>query len=519
MTECDISLKAGATLSAASVLADSAIRCPDRTALIAGPERFTYAVLWHRALRCAAVLRSRGIGTADRVALLLDNTPDFPVAYYGGLALGATVVPVNALLKAEEIAYVLRHSGSRILLCARSLLTEGEPAARASGVELLTVDSALTANAPPVADAAPVPRAPGDTAVVLYTSGTTGRPKGVMITHFNLVMNIDTTMVSPFAMRPDDVLLGCLPLFHTFGQICGMGTCFRAGATLVLTRRFTADGALELMRTEGCTVLMGVPTMYVALLAAAARTRHRPRLDRAYSGGSALPVRVLEEFEAMFGCPVYEGYGLTETSPCVAYNQQAWPRRPGTVGKPIRGVRVEIARADTEHRIELLPPGEVGEIVVRGHNVMAGYLDDPEATAAAIVDGWFRSGDMGVKDADGYLSVVDRKKDMIIRSGYNVSPREVEEALAHHPAVAHAAVIGLPDAVHGQEICAVIVPRHRSLQQEAALAEDIVRWTKQRIAAYKYPRRVEFVDSLPLGPSGKVLKRELVARFTGGPGR
>ncbi|MET9293686.1 long-chain fatty acid--CoA ligase [Streptomyces sp. NPDC003077] len=599
-------------------MAESAARRPGHTALIAGPERLTYAALWNGALRYASVLRTRGIGPGDRVALLLDNTPHFPMAYYAALALGATVVPVNVLLKAEEIAYVLGHSGAKMLLCGRSLLGEGEPAAHTSGATLLIVGGeetradgrrevhygdgggaedddeaedkdedeaeptegvrapsevvvpggvrgpsevvapggvhgssevvaqegvhdpseeltpedvhgpsldALAAHACPL-DEAPVPRAPDDTAVILYTSGTTGRPKGVMITHCNLIANIETTMVSPFDMRPDDVLLGCLPLFHTFGQICGMGTCFRAGATMVLTRRFTAEGALELMRAERCTVLMGVPTMYVALLEAAARQPDRPRLDRprldrprldrAYSGGSALPVRVLEEFEAAFGCPIYEGYGLTETSPCVAYNQKAWPRRPGTVGKPIRGVRAEIARADAEHRIELLPPGEVGEIVVRGHNVMAGYLDDPEATAAAIVDGWFRSGDLGVKDADGYLSVVDRKKDMIIRGGYNVYPREVEETLVHHPAVAHAAVIGLPDARHGQEICAVIVPRPHIARPDPALAEDIVRWTKQRIAAYKYPRRVEFVDSLPLGPSGKVLKRELLARFGDG---
>ncbi|GAA0441544.1 long-chain fatty acid--CoA ligase [Streptomyces sp. NPDC046215] len=518
-------MRGGATLSVADVLADSATRCPGRTALVAGHQRLSYGDLWLAARRYAAALREEGIGPGDRVALLLSNTPAFPTAYFGVLALGATVVPVNALLKADEIAYILRHSGARALLCAGSLLGEGERAANRAEVPLLTVEAddgasgaaldTLAARATPVET--PVPRAPDDTALILYTSGTTGRPKGVMLSHLNVLLNIDTTMLSPFAMHTDDVLLGCLPLFHTFGQVCGMGTCFRAGATLALMPRFTPDGALDLMVREGCTVLMGVPTMYIALLEAAAADARRPPLARAYSGGAALPVRVLQDFETTFGCPVYEGYGLTETSPCVTYNQSAWPRRPGTVGKPIRGVEAEIARAGTEHEIVLLPPGEVGEIVVRGHNVMIGYLDDPAATAAALVDGWFRSGDLGMKDAEGYLTIVDRKKDMIVRGGYNVYPREVEEVLSRHPSVAQAAVIGVPDARYGQEIHAVIVPRPGAAPH-ASLAADIIAWSRRRIASYKCPRRVEFAAALPLGPSGKVLKRELVALLGAGTG-
>ncbi|MGW2385110.1 long-chain-fatty-acid--CoA ligase [Streptomyces sp. NPDC001658] len=520
-------MRGGATLSLVSVLADTAIRSPDRTALVSGPERISYGALWLAARRRATVLRERGVGPGDRVALLLPNTPSFPMAYFGVLALGATVVPVNALLKAEEITYILRHSGARLLLCAGSLLGEGEPAARRADVPLMTVDAeagdtgrpgpdaldALAADAEPLGT--PVSRAPDDIALILYTSGTTGRPKGVLLSHLNLVMNIDTTALSPFAMEADDVLLGCLPLFHTFGQICGMGTCFRVGATLVLTPRFTPDEALDLMVRERCTVLMGVPTLYLGLLEAAARDPRRPPLTRAYSGGSALPVPVLQDIEATFGCPVYEGYGLTEASPCVAYNQPAWPRRPGTVGRPVRGVEAEIARAGSEDRIVLLPPGEVGEIVVRGHNVMTGYLDDPEATAAVLVDGWLRTGDLGVKDAEGCLTIVDRKKDMIVRGGYNVYPREVEEVLARHRSVARVAVVGVPDARYGQEVCAVVVPRPGAAP-DAALAEEIVDWSRRNMAAYKYPRRVEFAATLPLGPSGKVLKRELAALL--GPG-
>jgi len=498
------------SLSAAAILAESALRRPDHPALLFGTERVSYRDLWDAARRYAAVLRDRGVGPGDTVALLLPNTPFFPVAYFAVLALGAVVVPVHALLRADEIGYVLRDSGASALICSDPLIEEGRRAAAATGTALLTPTGAEHA-ATPIDHY--LPREPGDLAVVLYTSGTTGRPKGAMITHLNLVMNVDTTMLSPFDVRPDDILLGCLPLFHTFGQICGMGTCFRAGATLALMPKFDGPAALDLMVRAGCTLFMGVPTMYLALLAAAGADPRRPGLDRAFSGGSALPVAVLEEFERTFGCPIYEGYGLTETSPVVAYNQRAWPRRPGTVGKPIWGVEVEIARAEVEHRVELLPAGELGEIVIRGHNVMAGYLNRPEATAAAIVDGWFRSGDLGVKDTEGYLSIVDRKKDMVLRGGYNVYPREVEEVLARHPAIAQVAVVGLPHERYGEEVCAVVRLRPGSAA-DPDLAAQIVAWARQRMAGYKYPRQVEFVEAFPLGPSGKVLKRELVSRLS-----
>ncbi|PJN25599.1 long-chain fatty acid--CoA ligase [Kitasatospora sp. CB02891] len=508
------------TLSVAAVLAESALRRPEHPAIVSGTRKITYRELWDGARRYAAVLRARGIGPDDKVALLLPNTPHFPLAYFGVLALGAVAVPVHALLRAEEIAYVLRDSGAAALICAAPLLAEGGKAAETVGTPLLTVMEEADGGAPArrldvlAARSTPidrqVPRDPGDIALVLYTSGTTGRPKGAQLTHLNVVMNVDTTMLSPFDFTADDVLLGCLPLFHTFGQICGMNTCFRAGATLVLMPRFDGPGALELMVREGCTMFMGVPTMYTALLDAARADPRRPALDRAFSGGAALPVAVLDAFQETFGCPVLEGYGLTEASPVVAYNQKAWPLKPGTVGRPIWGVEVEIARAEVADRIELLPAGETGEVVFRGHNVMAGYLNRPEATAEAVVDGWFRSGDLGVKDDEGYLSIVDRKKDVVLRGGYNVYPREVEDVLAHHPAIAQAAVIGLPHPVHGEEVCAV-VRAHPGTTPGPALGAEIVAWCRERMAPYKYPRQVEFVDAFPLGASGKVLKRELVA--------
>jgi long-chain acyl-CoA synthetase len=230
----------------------------------------------------------------------------------------------------------------------------------------------------------------------------------------------------------------------------------------------------------------------------------------ALSGGAALPLAVLEKFTEVFGTQILEGYGLTETSPVATFNQKSFEPRPGTVGKAIWGVEVEVAKAELDERIELLPPGELGEIVCRGHNIFKGYLNKPEATAAAIVDGWFRTGDLGDKSEDGYIRILDRKKDMVIRGGYNVYPRDVEEVLLRHPAIGQVAVIGLPDPQYGEEVVACVV---RDPAGGEATEQELIDWSKEQLAAYKYPRRVIFVDALPLGPSGKVLKRELVAQY------
>ena len=507
------------SLSIASILAESAVRHADRTAVVLGPLKLTYAQLWHGARQYAAVLREKGVGPGDKVALLLPNTPHFPLAYYGTLALGGVAVPVHALLKAEEIQYVLEDSGAKVLICAAPLLGEGAKGAELAGVTVMSVMEAddngveridqLASAATPV-DAI-VPREPEDTAVVLYTSGTTGKPKGAEITHLNVTMNVVASAMHSFDITADDVVLGCLPLFHTFGQTCCMNTAFYTGASVVLLPRFDGAQALQLLADEKCTIFMGVPTMYIGLIEAAKTSDVRPQLKSALSGGAALPLAVLEKFAEVFGTDVLEGYGLTETSPVATFNQVGMTPKPGTVGKAIWGVEVEIAQAELEESIELLPTGELGEIVCRGHNVFKGYLNKPEATAAAIVDGWFRTGDLGTKDDEGYVTIVDRKKDMVIRGGYNIYPREVEEALLRHPAVAQVAVIGLPDPQYGEEVCAVVI-----LEPGQQVSEDeLSAWSKTKLAAYKYPRRVFFADSFPLGPSGKVLKRELVASYKG----
>ena len=506
------------SLTIASILAESAVRHADRPAVRLGELTLTYEQLWSHARQYAAVLRDKGVGPGDKVALLLPNTPHFPLAYYGVMALGGVAVPVHALLKAEEIEYVLTDSGAKLLVCAAPLLGEGAKGAELAGVPVLAVmdggDASIDRLDTLALETAPVeavvPREPGDTAVVLYTSGTTGKPKGAEITHLNVVMNVDVSAMDSFEIDDQDVVLGCLPLFHTFGQTCCMNTAFRVGACVVLLPRFDGARALELLVQDNCTIFMGVPTMYVGLLNAAKSSDLRPTLKSALSGGAALPEAVLEEFGEVFGTQVLEGYGLTETSPVATFNQKSFEPRPGTVGKAIWGVEVEIAKAELEGSIELLPTGELGEIVVRGHNVFKGYLNKPEETAAAIVDGWFRTGDLGNKDEEGYVRIVDRKKDMVLRGGYNVYPRDVEEVLLRHPAVGQVAVIGLPDRQYGEEVCAVVVRDPAG----GDLSEDELRaWAKERLASYKYPRRVFFTDAMPLGPSGKVLKRELVASY------
>ncbi|CAL9588834.1 Long-chain-fatty-acid--CoA ligase [Streptomyces sp. enrichment culture] len=499
-----------ATLSVAAVLAENARRRPAKEALVEGDLRLTFAEVWQRALARAGALIGLGVRPGDRVALMAPNTVEFPQAYYAIAAAGGVVVPVHLLLSRAEVEHVLTDSGATLLLCHPAQAETGAAAARAAGIRTVLLGDEfgkLAADAEPPASY--VTRDADDPAVVFYTSGTTGVPKGAVLSHFNLVMNATVNAFDANDIRPDDIALGALPLFHAFGQTVSLNSTWRAGATLVLLPRFDAARAIELMVREKVNTFHGVPTMFVALAAAAAGADALPDLRVCVSGGASLPVAVLERFEAAFGARIYEGYGLSETSPAAAVNQPVFGTKPGTIGHPLWGVDVEIARADAEDRVELLPPGELGEVVVRGHNVFSGYLGRPEATAEALVDGWFRTGDLGTKDDEGFLRIVDRKKDVIIRGGYNIYPREVEEVLMRHPGVAQVAVIGLPDDLHGEEVCAVVVPA----PDAAPGAAEITEWSRRHLGRHKYPRRVEFTDALPLGPSMKVLKRELRARY------
>ncbi|MGM9336190.1 long-chain-fatty-acid--CoA ligase [Streptomyces murinus] len=499
-----------ATLSVAAILAENARRRPAKTALVEGERRLSFGDAWQAALAQAGALTGLGVRPGDRVALMAPNTTEFPLAYYAVAAAGGVVVPVHLLLSPGEIEHVLKDSGATLLLVHPAQSVAGRAAADALGVRVVTLGAefdALAAEAEPLTTYAT--RAADDPAVILYTSGTTGVPKGAVLSHFNLVMNATVCAFDANDVRPDDIALGALPLFHAFGQTVSLNSTWRAGATLVLLPRFDAARAIELMVKENINTFHGVPTMFVALAAAAADADVLPELRVCISGGASLPVAVLERFETAFGARIYEGYGLSETSPTATVNQPDFGTRAGTIGHPLWGVDAEIARAEVEGRIELLPPGKLGEVVIRGHNVFSGYLGRPQATAEALVDGWFRTGDLGTKDEQGFLTIVDRKKDVIIRGGYNVYPREVEEVLVRHPGIAQVAVIGLPDELHGEEVCAIVVPAPDGDRDATAVIE----WSKEHLGRHKYPRRVEFTEELPLGPSMKVLKRELRTRY------
>ncbi|MFF0011321.1 long-chain fatty acid--CoA ligase [Streptomyces sp. NPDC005374] len=488
----------------AEFLVRTAARQPEHPALRLGTNITTYAELDERSARAAALLRAEGVRPGDRVALMLPNVPEFVVLYYGALRAGAIVVPMNPLLKERETAYHLTDSGAVLLFEWHQAPGEGGQGAAGAGVRHMAVESssfaALLAGHEPLTEVART--AGDDVAVLLYTSGTTGKPKGAALTHGGLRHNTEVNGVHVQRMTSEDVVVGCLPLFHIFGQICSMSVAVRSGASLTLIPRFDPQTVLDAVTRDRATVFGGVPTMYAALL-------HHPTqadvsaLRMCVSGGASLPVEVLRGFEERFGCPVLEGFGMSETSPVVTFNHLDRPRKAGSIGTPIQDVEVRLL----DEKGQDVSADEIGELAVRGPNLMKGYWNRPEETAVAIPDGWLRTGDLARRDEDGYFYIVDRKKDMIIRGGYNVYPREIEEVLHEHPAVALAAVLGVPHQQLGEEVAAAVVLRPGA----QATPEELRQYVKDRVAAYKYPRAVWLMDRLPMGPSGKVLKREISA--------
>jgi long-chain acyl-CoA synthetase len=425
--------------------------------------------------------------------------------YYGILRTGAVVVPMNPLLKAREIAYYLGDSGAPVIFAWHITAPEVEIGAKEAGAEAILVDPATFPDILATASPAPqvIDRAAYDTAVVLYTSGTTGHPKGAELTHANLINNVEVSAADLFQLGPDDLIFGGLPLFHAFGQTCTLNAAIMTGASLTVLPRFDAAKALGILADQRVTIFAGVPTMFSALLHVPDRSDYDvSALRLCISGGAAMPVEVLRQFEDAFDCIVLEGYGLSETSPVASFNHPGRERKPGSIGTPIRGVEMRVVDASGAE----VPQGEVGEIAIRGHNIMKGYLNRPEATAEAVSDdGWFRTGDIGRVDEDGYYYIVDRKKDLIIRGGYNIYPREIEEVLYEHPEVAEAAVVGIPHPELGEEVGAAV-----ALKPGATVTPDELRsYVKSQVAAYKYPRRVWIVDALPKGPTGKILKKEI----------
>ena len=499
----------------------------ERIALIFHETEITFSELAAGIEGLAAALRARGIAPGERIGLLLPNCPAFVGAYYAAGFAGAVAVPVNPTLKPAELEYIWRDADIRLALTVPGLLTTAEEARKnLPGLrEILTLDPlqspALWNLFPKISDeslafsgiktdCSPSPNLgegwgvgadENDCAVIIYTSGTTGHPKGAMLSHRNLLRNIEQIQAR-LHFQPEDRFLGVLPLFHSFAATVCMNLTLAIGASVCLMENFTPSRVLEAMQKNRLTVIPAVPAIFNALLPFGAENPPEfPALRMLVSGGAPLPAPTLEALEARFRVPVLEGDGPTECSPVTSVNPLEGPRKIGSVGPPLPGV--EIAIFDDENNP--LPPEAVGEIVVRGDNVMLGYLDQPEATAEAMTGGWYHTGDIGRRDADDYIYIMARKKDMIITSGLNVYPREIEEVLLARPEVKDAAVIGLPDALRGEEVVAVVIK-----QPGAEISErDLMRHCRERLAPYKAPRRVIFRDALPYGTAGKVIKRLL----------
>jgi len=456
-------------MNLASLLAHASARHGSRPALLLEDELVSYGELESRAAEAAAGLRAHGVVRGDRVALLFPNGAEYVACLFGIWRLGAVAVPLNVLLAPPEIEARVALSGAKLLL-AEAPHAPADP-------EL----AACRADEP---------------AAILFTSGTSGVPKGAVLTHGSLAAAA-ASVADALSLGPEDVVLGAAPFSHVLGLSTGIVATLSRGGAVAVERRFDAERTLARMVETGTTILLGVPTMCIALCEAARSASELPPIRIAHVGGAAVPVESGRAFESTFGADLYEGYGLTEMSGIATTYVAGQPRKPGSVGKPLGSTEVRIADADE---------WGVGEVLFRGPSVVAGYWEDPAATAEAISpDGWLATGDLGHLDDDGYLFLVDRKQDVVIRGGYNVYPREVEEVLYAHPDVLEAAVVGVPHDALGEEVAALVVAR-----PDAALTvADVREWAKERVAAYKYPRIVVFVDALPKTPTGKILKRAI----------
>jgi len=532
------------------MLEATARKFPGRTALIYFGNRITYGQLLDHTSRCAAGLQACGVKKGDRVALMMPNCPQFVIAYFGALRAGAIVTATTPIYTAREVGHQWADAGAELAivedrllgvvdaarahlprlktvvvtgtthydaksfakLCQR-LRAKGKAGKRPSGVsmaegpisweELLSIDSAPRR----------VSLHPADIACLQYTGGTTGVSKGAVLTHANLVINAHQTRQWLSSGRAGaDTMVGALPFFHIYAMTCVIISAVMAGGTVIILPRFELDVAMNAIRKYRPTVFHGVPTMYVAFNAL---TKVKPGDFKSFrvcmSGGAPLPVEVQEKFERLTGARLVEGYGLTEASPVTHVNPPDGVSKAGSIGLLIPGTEAKIMDLETGRRE--MPDGEIGEIVIRGPQVMKGYWNKRKETAKVLRNGWLYTGDIARRDADGYFSIVDRKKDMIIAGGFNIYPREVEEVLYEHPKVKEAVVIGVPDEYRGETVKAFIVA-----EEGAALtSKEIMAFCRERLAAYKVPTEIEFRDSLPKSSVGKYLRRELRNLSAGAP--
>ena len=528
-------------LNLAINLFEAARTHPDKPAWKDGDRRCTYRELNRKALQFGAGLRRLGINPGDRVAMMTPNCLEFPIAYYGILNAGCTVVPFNMLLKTDEVAYHLSDSQARLLIghvgfqeharkgwarssdCQHLVLIGGGEAVGVAGKAVGVAGKAVGIGAGKAVGVAgkavgenqevrfddfvegqapldfPFPTGADDSAAFIYTSGTTGKPKGADLSHSNLFIN--ALLIARLGeFNETDVLPAALPLFHSFGQSAVMNAGLFAGAAIVSFARFDPTEMLDSMEQDGLTMLFGVPTMYQMMLMEAEKRDFHPKIRQALSGGASIAPELIDRIEKRFNTVLLEGYGLSETSPGVTFNLKE-KAKPRSVGLPLWGVQVEIH----DEQGQPLPPNTPGEVCVRGHNVMKGYHNQPEQTAEVMRNGWFHTGDVGILDEGGYLFIVDRIKDLIIRGGYNVYPREVEDVIYGLDGVQEASVVGVADEILGEEIVACISARQGSQLTE----EQVIEWCRSKLAGYKYPRKVVFLDDLPKNTTGKILKKEL----------
>jgi long-chain acyl-CoA synthetase len=500
-------------VSLGSILPSSAAGRGDKGALIAGEKEITYAQLDDRARRVAGALHGLGVRRGDRVALVLGNVPEFVEALHGAWRIGAVVAPLNVMLTPEEAGYVLADAEASAVIVDPALLTTVLAVKdRVASLEHVLVTG--PGPAPPgtssyeeaLGAAGEAPRADvsnEDLALLAYTAGTTARPKGAMLSHGNLLANLDQMAGVPaLAEAETDVVLLALPLFHIYALNVVLGITIREGATAVLVERFDPAATLELVERHRVTVLFGAPPMFGAWLQAAEqRSFDLSSVRLAVSGAAPLPGEVLDAFRERLGITIWEGYGLTETAPAVTTNALGDAAKADSIGLVLPGVELRLV----DEQGDEVEDGDPGEIVVRGPNVFKGYWNREEESDAAFREGWLRTGDVAYRDADGYLFIVDRTKDLIIVSGFNVFPKEVEDAIARHPKVAEVVVIGVSDERTGEAVKALIV----AAPGETLTEEEIIEHCRTTLARFKWPRTVELVDSLPKHVTGKVLRRAL----------
>ncbi len=511
-------------LNLSVLIEDSAKRYAQKNAFTFMDISLTYAQMNGAANQVANGLVAKGIKPGDKVALSCFNLPYFPIIYFGILKAGAAVVPLSVLLKKDEIAYHLNDSDAKAYFCFTGtgelpmgqmghagfneaancehfFMIMPKPDMPSSVEDTETLGSLMNGQSPQFETH---PSSAEDTAVIIYTSGTTGKPKGAELSHANLMLNA-VLSADLIQFNTNDTALIVLPLFHIFAMTVLMNAGIYRGVSNILLPRFEAEAVLGLMQKHEVSVFAGVPTMYWGLNSYQNEKFDleaiKSNLRICASGGASLPLKVLEDFEAKFEVDIIEGYGMSEGSPVVTFNHLDVGRKPGSIGTPVWGVEVKVVDEEGNE----VPVGEKGELLYKGHNVMKGYYKRPEVNKEVLKGGWMHSGDVATKDEDGFYYIVDRTKDMIIRGGLNVYPREVEEAILKHAAVSLCAVIGVPHEEMGEEIKAFVV-----LKDGVSVSPDeMIAWTKNQIAAYKYPRIIELVDALPMSATGKILKKEL----------